>query len=332
MIKAVPALVAVLLLLAVAWVAPVIGATWLIAVAVPYAAFVLFVCGFVLKVVSWARAPVPFRITTTCGQQKSLDFLPHARLENPFTGWQAALRVLEEVVLFRSLFRNVRMRWTRRRDLVYESSRWLWLAGLAFHASLLLIILRHLRFFLDPVPALVLWLGRLDGLFQLAVPTILVSDIVIVAALAFLLARRLVDARLRYLSLPADYFALFLLLGIVLSGVSMRHLTRVDLVAVKELAVGLATLAPRVPDGIGTPFLLHVLLVSTLFAVLPLSKLMHIAGAVMSPTRNLANNSRARRHESPWNPEVEVHTYEQWEDEFRDKLVAAGLPVEGKQT
>jgi hypothetical protein len=31
---------------------------------------------------------------------------------------------------------------------------------------------------------------------------------------------------------------------------------------------------------------------------------------------------------NPWNYPVKVHTYEEWEDEFRDKMKAAGLPVE----
>ena len=326
--KALPALGVVAILLLVGWLGPRAGGGPLLAVGVPYAAFAVFVVGFIARIVGWARAPVPFRIPTTCGQQKSLDFLPHARIENPYTGWQAALRVAEEVLLFRSLFRNLRLRWTSRRNLVYESSRWLWLGALAFHGCLLLVVVRHLRLFLDPVPGVILWLERLDGAFQLAAPTLLLSDVVITVALAYLLARRLLDPRLRYLSLPADYLALFLLGGIVLSGVSMRYLTRVDLVAVKELAVGLATLAPRVPQNVGTAFFVHLTLVSALFAWLPFSKLMHIAGALMSPTRNLANNSRARRHVNPWNPEVEVHTYEQWEAEFHDKLVAAGLPVE----
>ena len=55
---------------------------------------------------------------------------------------------------------------------------------------------------------------------------------------------------------------------------------------------------------------------------------MHMGGVFLSPTRNLANNNRAQRHVNPWNPAVKVHTYEEYEDEFRDKMVAAGLPVE----
>jgi len=49
----------------------------------------------------------------------------------------------------------------------------------------------------------------------------------------------------------------------------------------------------------------------------------------MSPTRNMANNSRMVRHENPWNdPKIKPHSYSAYEDEFREFMVDAGLPVE----
>jgi nitrate reductase gamma subunit len=167
-----------------------------------------------------------------------------------------------------------------------------------------------------------------DGFFQLTVPTFLLSDAVILAALLFLLARRIYDSNVRYISLPADYFALFLLIGVALTGVLMRYVTKVDLVAVKELSVGLVTLQPVLPAGVGLIFFIHLFFVSVLFAYFPFSKLMHLGGVFLSPTRNLANNNRMRRHVNPQNPEVHPHTYDEWEDEFRDKLKAAGIAVE----
>ena len=55
---------------------------------------------------------------------------------------------------------------------------------------------------------------------------------------------------------------------------------------------------------------------------------MHAAGVWLSPTRNQANDTRRRRHVNPWNRPAPHHTYAEWEHEFRDKLKAAGLPVE----
>jgi hypothetical protein len=69
-------------------------------------------------------------------------------------------------------------------------------------------------------------------------------------------------------------------------------------------------------------------MVSVLLAYFPFSKLTHMAGVFMSPTRNMANNNRAVHHENPWNPEVKVHTYEEYEDELREKMVGAGIPVD----
>jgi nitrate reductase gamma subunit len=75
-------------------------------------------------------------------------------------------------------------------------------------------------------------------------------------------------------------------------------------------------------------FYIHLLLVSTLLAWFPFSKLMHMGGVFLSPTRNMANDSRMRRHINPWDAPVKVHTYEEYEDEYRDKMKLAGLPVE----
>jgi len=301
---------------------------FLFGIVIPYAAVVLFLVGLVYRVLLWAGAPVPFRIPTTCGAQKSLPWLRHERLESPATGLQVLGRMALEVLLFRSLFRNTRVDLTPSQRLVYQSDKILWAVALAFHWCFLIVFLRHMRFFLEPTPWLVTFIESLDGFFQLTAPTFLLTNAVITLALLYLLARRLFDAQVRYISLPADYFALFILLGVVVSGIFMRYLTKIDLVGAKELALSLVTLRPVVPEGIGLPFYIHVFMVSVLFAYFPFSKLVHMGGVFLSPTRNLANNNRARRHVNPWNPEVDCHTYEQWEDEFRDKMKAAGIALD----
>ncbi len=314
--------------LAVALAAGVPGLHPVLGIAVPYLALVVFLVGMVARVVGWARSPVPFKITTVCGQQRSLPFLRHQPLESPFTPWQVVKRMALEVLFFRSLFRNTRTRLTPKRNLAYQPDKLLWAGALAFHWSFLIIFLRHLRFFMEPVPGFVGVLDSVDGFFQLAVPTFLLTDAVMVGALLYLLGRRLFNPQVRYVSLPTDYFALFVLLGIAGTGIAMRYLWKVDLVGVKELALGLVTLKPVVPEGLGGIFFVHLALVSLLFAYFPFSKLVHMGGVFLSPTRNMANDNRARRHVNPWNRPVEVHTYEQWEEEFHDKLVACGLPVE----
>lgn len=294
---------------------------------VPSAAFAIFLVGFVHRVVTWGKSPVPFNITTTCGQQASLPWIKTQPLESPAGRWGVVGRMACEVLLFRSLLRNTKGEIVASRP-VYASNQWLWFFGLIFHWSLLVIVIRHLRFFIEPVPALAAFLSTLDGFFEIGIPTLYLSDAVVLVALTFLFLRRLLSAKLRYISQVSDYFALFLILGIVGTGVLMRHFFPADLIQVKNLAQGWVAFAPVVPAAAGTFLYLHLFLVSALLAWFPLSKLMHMGGVFFSPTRNLANNSRRRRHINPWNAPVKVHTYAEYEDEFRDKMKAAGLPLE----
>jgi nitrate reductase gamma subunit len=304
------------------------GAQRLITIYLPYAAAAIFLGGMVWRVSSWARSPVPFRIPTTCGQQRSLPWIRSARLDNPSTRLGAALRVALEVVLFRSLFRNTRAELRPDGRVVYGSSKVLWASALAFHGSLAVIVLRHARFFFDPAPAFARALQAADGFFAVGVPGAYLSDALFLGALAVLAGRRLVDGRLRYISLAADHLPLFLLLAVGASGALLRHVAKTDLVAVKDLGLSLAAFHPRAPAGASPLLHVHLLLVCALAAYFPFSKLVHMAGVLLSPTRNLPNDNRARRHVNPWNPPVRVHTYAEWEDDFRDKLKAAGFAVE----
>ncbi|MFI5340368.1 MAG: sulfate reduction electron transfer complex DsrMKJOP subunit DsrM [Candidatus Methylomirabilales bacterium] len=322
-------LVVVLLLAGLAFVGGQIAPLrMLFGVIVPAAAIVIFLLGVTRRIILWARAPVPFRIVTTSGQQKSLPWIKAGWLESPYTTPGVVARMALEVGLFRSLFRNTKAELRDGPRLVFGESKWLWLAALAFHWSFLVIFLRHLRFFMEPVLAFVNMLSKLDGFFQAGAPAPYVTDVVILGGLGYLLFRRLRDPQVRYISLFADYFALFLLLGLVLSGILMRYFTRIDTVAVKQLAMGLVTFSPVIPKEVGPLFFVHLFLLSVLAAYFPFSKLMHMGGVFLSPTRNLTNTNRARRHVNPWNSPVKVHTYEEWEEEFRDKIKAAGLPLE----
>ncbi len=319
----------------------------ILGVIVPYAAVATFLLGVSYRVVRWSLSPVPFRIPTTCGQQKSLPWIKASWLENPYRTSGVICRMLLEILLFRSLFRNTKVELRQssagsqpargRQDggatfegprLVYGESKFLWLGALAFHWSFLIIFLRHLRFFTEPVPHWVLGLDRVDSFFQIGAPILYVTDVVIIVALLYLLERRLADPQVHYISLLADYFALFLILGLALSGIWMRYFTRVDIVAIKQLAIGLVTFSPIVPKEVGPLFFVHLILLSTLAAYFPFSKLMHLGGVFLSPTRNLANNNRMKRYVNPWDYPVKVHTYQEWETEFHDKIVAAGLPLD----
>lgn len=224
-----------------------------------YAATALLVVGTALKIRQYARTPSPLKIPTTPA---------------PTTTGGVALRLTREVVFFESLFKG---------------SKWTWLFGWLFHASLLLVLLRHARYFQQPVWAPVVFvqfLGTWAGLTM-------------VTGLAGLWARRFLVDRVRYISTPSDHLHLALLLAIGLSGLTMRFVAHTDIVAVKAFMLGLTR------GSIGTLpadplLLLHLTLVALLMAIFPISKLLHAPGLFFSPTRHQVDNPREARHVAAW--------------------------------
>jgi nitrate reductase gamma subunit len=237
---------------------------------------------------------VPFRITTTCGQQVSQPGFKQAKIDNPSTTWGVVVRMFFEIVTFRSLFRNTRMKVKSDGRITYSLEIFLWLAALAFHYAFLTVIIRHMRFFLEPVPVALQWLENLDSFFQFGLPVVYLSGIVLLAAVAYLFARRLYIPQVRLISQASDFFPLFLIGGIAITGIMMRYFTKVDIVGVKELSLGLVTFHPTVPEGIGGIFYVHLFFVCVLLVYFPFSKLMHLGGIFLSPTRNMQGNTRAK--------------------------------------
>ena len=322
-------LLAVIVLILFAYIGgKVAGLQVLFGIIIPYLAVLIFIVGFIYRIMDWAGSAVPFRIPSTCGQQKSLPWIKPNKIDNPFTTGAVIIRMMLEILLFRSLFKNTKFTLNEGPKISYVWEKWLWLAALAFHYSFLTVLIRHLRFFLEPVPVCLQLLEKVDGFFQVGLPGLYMSGAVLLAAVIFLFLRRIYLPEMRYISLAADYFPLFLIISIAITGILMRYFTKVDIVSIKELTMGLATLHPTIPNGIGVLFYIHLFLVSILFAYFPFSKLMHMGGVFLSPTRNLANNTRVKMHINPWNYPVKLHTYEEYEDEFREKMKEAGLPLE----
>jgi nitrate reductase gamma subunit len=224
-----------------------------------YFATGVFVIGLALKIRSYARTPAPLKISTT-----------PAPVTPAGVGW----RMAREVVFFESLF---------------KSSKWTWIFGWAFHVALLLVVLRHLRYFQEPV-----WLPVV-----LIQPFGTYAGFALVAALGGLWARRWLVDRVRYISTPSDHLMLALLLAIGLSGMAMRFVTHTDIVAVKAFMLGLMRFdwKPLPADPV---LLVHLALVALLMIIFPISKLLHAPGLFFSPTRNQTDNAREVRHVSAW--------------------------------
>lgn len=324
------ALVVVLAIVGIAYFGTGLGLTFVFGVALPYLAIAIFVFGVIYRIINWAKVPVPFRIPTTCGQEKSLDFIKTNPIDNPTSKFAVIVRMFLEVTVFRSLFRNSKAELTEDGRIVYQWEKWLWIFALLFHWGMFFVLVRHMRFFTAEVPSGVRVLEKIDGVMLIDLHPVYLTGFFMLLGLTGLLLRRLMIPKVRYISLLNDYFPLFLLLGIACSGMLMRYLTRVDVTNIRELMLSLLTFSPQVPEAgaIAPIFYVHLTLVSVLLMYFPASKLMHAFGIFMSPTRNMVNNSRAVHHENPWNYPVEVHTYEEYEDEYREKMAMVGLPLD----
>ena len=224
-----------------------------------YAATLVLVGGTAYRVYTYIRVPAPLKIPTTPA---------------PVTRTGVALRLGREVLLFESLFR---------------ANLWLWLAGWLFHVGLALVLVRHLRYFTEPVWS---WVA-----FQQ--PFGVYAAFAMVLGLAGLMVRRIFVARVRYISTPSDYLMLVLLLAIGLSGLAMKYVAHTDIVAVKRFFLGLmvADWQPLPADPV---LYVHLLLVAALMLVFPVSKLLHAPGVFFSPSRNQVDDPRERRHLAPW--------------------------------
>lgn len=224
-----------------------------------YAATLLLVAGVARKVYIYARTPAPLKIPTTPA---------------PTTAGGVAARMTREVVLFESLF---------------KANKWTWLFGWIFHFGLLLVLIGHLRYFVEPVWW---WLKPVQAVG-------LYAGLAMIAGLLGLWARRILVDRIRYVSAPSDHLMLALLIGIAASGVAMRTVSHTDIVMLKGFVLGLMYFdwQPLPDDGV---LLVHLGLVAALMIVFPISKLLHAPGLFFSPTRNQVDNPREHRHTAPW--------------------------------
>ena len=304
------------------------GLQFFFGIVLPLLAIFIFVFGFVRKVWSWAQIPVPFCIPTTVGQQKSLPWITQDKIGNPSDYGCVWRRMAAEIFLFRSLFRNVKAELGPNGWIGYPPEKWLWIFALVFHWSFLIVVIRHLRFFLAPTPDLIVKLENLDGFLTLDLQPLFMSGFLLLVGICALYLRRVAIPQVRYISHGIDFIPLFLIAGIALTGLLLRYVWPTDVVAVKAMTMGWVTFHPNLPVNISPLFFMHLTLVSVLLAWFPFSKLMHLGGIFLSPTRNQRANSREIRHINPWDYPVSTHTYAEYEDEFRDKMKGCGLPVD----
>ena len=218
-----------------------------------YAAVLFFIAGVARKIYIYAKTPAP--------------------LTNSGVVW----RITKEVTIFQSLF---------------KSNKWIWIFGWMFHFGLLLVLLRHLRYFIEPT-----WFW-----IDLIQPFGKYGSIAMVVGLFGLWARRFLVDRVRYISSPSDHLMLLLLICIGLSGMAMTFAIPMNIVAVKGFIMGLLTFN-MMPIPTNAVFLIHLALVMVLLVIFPISKLLHAPGLFFAPTRNQKDNPREQRHVQGWSAE-----------------------------
>jgi len=224
-----------------------------------YGAALVLALGLALRIRRYAAVPAPLKIPTTPA---------------PTNRTGVVLRMIRELTLFESLF---------------KSNKWIWLFGWMFHFGLLLVLLRHLRYFTDPVWG---WVAFLQPYGKYA-------SLMMVFGLLGLWFRRVAVDRVRYISALSDHLMLALLIAIGVTGIAMSFAVGTDVVAVKAFFLGLMWFdwQPLPSDPL---LYVHLVLVALLMLIFPFSKLLHAPGVFFSPTRNQADNPREHRHVSAW--------------------------------
>ncbi len=229
-----------------------------------YLATLMFVVGLLYRIGVYSRTPAPLKIPTTPA---------------PIDTGGVVLRMTREVLFFESLF---------------KANLWTWGLGWLFHASLVLVLLRHLRYFTDPVWA---WVALIQ-------PFGMYAGITMLLGLAGLWARRLFVERIRYISTPSDHLMLVLLMVIAASGLLMKFLAHTDVIEVKGFILGLMYFNWQpLPAHLG--LYVHLSMVAVLLLIFPVSKLLHAPGVFFSPSRNQADNPREKRHLAAWAAKLE---------------------------
>jgi len=229
-----------------------------------YVAAFILVAGLVARIYRYARIPAPLKIPTTPA---------------PVSARGVVWRLFGEVILFASLFR---------------ANKPTWLFGWLLHFALLIVLLGHLRYFIEPV-----WRGiamvQVFGVY---------AGTAMLVGLAGLWLRRLVVDRVRYISSPSDHLMLALLAAIAVTGLAMRTLSPIDIVALKDFVQGLLAFDWQ-PLPAGGLLLAHLALVSVLLIIFPFSKLLHAPALFFSPTRVQVDNPREKRHLASWAAKLE---------------------------
>jgi len=132
----------------------------------------------------------------------------------------------------------------------------LWIGSWTFHFSFFFVILRHLRYFMNPVPGCIVDIQRCG----------LLAGYVLPLSVLYLAVVR-ISRREKYVS-RYNFFILSLVFSICVTGLLMTFFFRPDIVAVKDFVFGMLVFQPGLLPG-SVLFVVHFLLVLILASFLP---------------------------------------------------------------
>jgi nitrate reductase gamma subunit len=149
---------------------------------------------------------------------------------------------------------------------LFFSNAFLWFGEWLFHSCLALLMVRHLRYFLEPAPSCV---------FALQTPAFIAAFLLLFSLIYIFIVKLAIEKKSYVAS--SNFFLLTLLLLSAFSGLLMKIWFPPDLEAVKFFAMGIVTFRPvDVPHS--PLFIFHFVLFLIVFAYLPT----HIAAAPVS--------------------------------------------------
>lgn len=217
----------------------------------PFITIIVFVVGMVYRIRVWNKLPTP-----------KMTLFPA-----PNPGGSRFQEVLKETFFFKRLFKG---------------DKNLWVMGWFFHVMLAFIFLGHLRVFAWIPDKMLGSLGMsAENIDTMSLVTGGAAGIIILLSLLFILGRRFVVKRVREISQSGDYFALILILLIVITGDAMRFLSHFDLAQTREYFYGLVVFS-FAPIPANSWFIVHFLLAQVLIMYIPFSKILHFGGIFFS--------------------------------------------------
>jgi nitrate reductase gamma subunit len=226
---------------------------FLLAYITPYVAVIVFIGGLAYQFYRWRqKSPVPAHL--------SLFPRPESRLGR-------LIDALVDMFTLKGLWRV---------------NKPLWVGGFVMHIGLLLLLLGHIRVVTD-----FYFLWELIGWGEEELHTFssvagLSAGTLFMIPLFYLLGRRWGGA-VKFLSTPEDFFVLFLLIGIAVTGNHMRLVLDVNQHAMREFMQGLFLFRWKpVPETAGISFVWHFALVQILMIYFPFGKLLHTIGSVFN--------------------------------------------------